>query len=97
MTPPKIPRGVLDPPRIGGVRVPLDLAPFFLLIPAGFFFGLSIGTLLVMTGGMALGTGILRKKGDGFMRGWILWQAASRHHLWRPPSKKEGGRSERDV
>lgn len=97
MTGPKIPRGVLDPPRIGGVRVPLDIFPFFLLFAAGFFFGVPVASLLVMVGGMALGTGFLRKKGDGFTRGWILWKTASKHHVWRPPVRKEGGASERDV
>ena len=97
MSGPKIPRGVLEPPRIGWVRVPLDLAPFFLLFTAGFLFGISIGAILAMIGGMAVAAGVVRKKGDGFTRGWVLWYVASRHHAWRPPERKEERTFEGDV
>ena len=84
----RVPGGVLDPPRIGFVRVPLDIVPFFLLFAAGFFFGVSIGGILILFAVAAAVTGILRKKGDGFLRGWFFWQIAPGNRLWRPPVKR---------
>ena len=87
----RIPRGVLAPPQIGFIRVPLDILPFLLLFVAGFLFGISVGTLLVFLAILAIMAGMLRKKGDGFLRGWVLWLIAPKHRIWGPAVRKKGG------
>jgi hypothetical protein len=85
---PILPRGILEPPRIGPVRVPMDILPLLVFFAGGFFLGLPAGWLvflLVVSGGFMA---FIRKKGNGFLRGWILFRFSPKNRLWQRP----GGR-----
>lgn len=84
-----LPRGILEPPRIGPIRVPLDILPLLVFFSGGFLLGLPLGWivfLLVVTGVILV---FLRKKGNGFLRGWILFRITPKHRLWHRPIDRE--------
>lgn len=94
---PILPRGILDPPRIGPVRVPLDILPLLAIFAGGFFLDLPAGWLVffLVVSGVVLA--FLRKKGNGFLRGWILFRFSPKYRLWHRPLGREGIGDDRNV
>ena len=86
-----LPRGVLNPPRLGLFRVPLDLIPLFFVLVMGVMTGMP----LWFSGGATVLAGTLniyfRRSGNGFLRGVVLfWTSAHLHLPGIDPSLKNG-------
>lgn len=94
---PILPRGILDPPRIGPVRVPIDILPLLAIFAGGFFLGLPAGWLVFLLVVSGVFLAFLRKKGNGFLRGWILFRFSPKYRLWHRPIGREGIGDDRTV
>ncbi|MHB8421805.1 MAG: hypothetical protein ACYC9S_05645 [Leptospirales bacterium] len=89
-----VPRGVLNPPRLGPFRVPLDLIPLFSVLGMGVITGMPLwfsGGATVLAG---IATVYLRRFGNGFLRGVVLYWTSGHLHLpGTDPSRRTGKRS----
>lgn len=76
-----VPRGVLNAPRMGPFRVPLDLIPIFFVLGLGIFTGMPLWVSGVLTVLAGIANASIRRLGNGFLRGFLLFRAASHLHL----------------
>ncbi|MHB1286198.1 MAG: hypothetical protein ACYCYP_06505 [Leptospirales bacterium] len=76
-----VPRGILNAPRLGSFRVPLDFIPLVLVLGVGILFGMPlwilVGTLFVAGASNAY----FRRFGNGFLRGVLLFWTTGHLHL----------------
>ncbi len=74
-------RGILDSPRLGRFRVPLDIYPFIAVLLAGFMIHLSLVTICVLNVLLAMCVWRLRKQGEGTLRGFFSYAISRRIFL----------------
>ncbi len=76
-----VPRGILNAPRLGSFRVPLDFIPLVWVLGVGILFGMPLWVL----GGTLFLAGVsnayLRRFGNGFLRGVLLFWTTGHLHL----------------
>lgn len=80
-------RGILDSPRLGRFRVPLDIYPFLVVLLAGFLIHLSLVTICILSVFLSMIVWRVRKRGEGTVRG-VLTYAISRR-IFLPSGRRE--------